>query len=91
MVIAGPEAVAYVDFVRAVAVAAGLPAPRVLGVPAWMLMAASPLTMLPGLPRIRPGEIRRLLEDKDFPIDAMRDKLGVTPMPLSAGLARTFI
>jgi hypothetical protein len=61
-----------------------------LPVPAWALMAASPLTRLPGLPRIRPAEIRRLLEDKAFPADAMRAVLGVLPIPLEAGLARTF-
>ena len=54
------------------------------------LLAASPLTRLPGLPRIRPAEIRRLLEDKAFPADAMRTVLGVVPVSLEAGLARTF-
>lgn len=90
MVIAGPEPVTYAAFLRAIARAAGLPPPRILPVPAWALMAASPLTRLPGLPRIRPAEIRRLLEDKDFPADAMRAVLGVVPVSLEAGLARTF-
>ena len=90
MVIAGPEPVTYAAFLRAIARAAGLPPPRILPVPAWALMAASPLTRLPGLPRIRPAEIRRLLEDKDFPADAMRAVLGVGPVSLEAGLARTF-
>lgn len=90
VVIAGPAPVRYADFVRAVAAAAGLAAPRIVAVPAWMLMAASPATLLPGLPRIRPAEIRRLLEDKAFPIEAMRDLLGVAPVGLQEGLARTF-
>jgi len=90
MVIAGPEPVTYAAFLRAIARAAGLPPPRILPVPAWALMAASPLTRLPGLPRIRPAEIRRLLEDKDFQADAMRAVLGVVPVSLEAGLARTF-
>ena len=90
MVIAGPEPVTYAAFLRAIARAAGLPPPRILPVPAWALMAASPLTRLPGLPRIRPAEIRRLLEDKDFQADAMRAVLGVVPISLEAGLARTF-
>ncbi len=90
MVIAGPEPVTYAAFLRAIARAAGLPPPRILPVPAWALMAASPLTRLPGLPRIRPAEIRRLLEDKDFAAEAMRAVLGVVPISLEAGLARTF-
>ena len=78
MVIAGPEAMAYKAFVRAVAEAAGL------------LHALSPLTALPGLPRIRAGEVRRLMEDKAFPIDAMRCTLRIDPVSLPAGLGMTF-
>ena len=91
MVIAGPVPLPYAGFVRAVAAAAGLPPPRVLPVPAWLLRAAAPLTaVLPGLPRIRGDEIRRLLEDKAFPIGAMIATLGVQPISLDEGLARTF-
>ena len=46
--------------------------------------------VLPFVPRIRAAEIRRLLEDKAFPIDAMSATLGVQPIPLDEGLARTF-
>jgi nucleoside-diphosphate-sugar epimerase len=90
IVVAGPAPVAYADFVRAVAAAAGLPPPRLLGVPPALLLALSPLTRLPGVPRIRAAELRRLLEDKAFDIGAMRDRLGVEPMPLASGLALTF-
>lgn len=91
LVVAGPEPLPYRDFVRAVARAAGLPAPRIVPVPAALLMAAAPLTALaPFLPRIRAAEIRRLLEDKAFPIAAMRSRLGVEPMPLAAGLSLIF-
>jgi len=90
VVIAGAAPVSYAGFARAIATAAELAPPRIVNVPAWMLMAASPVTVLPGLPRIRPAEIRRLLEDKAFAIDAMRDVLGVAPIGLEDGLARTF-
>ncbi len=91
IVVAGPIALPYAEFVRAVAHAAGLARPRLVSVPAALLMAAAPLTaLIPRLPRIRAAEIRRLLEDKAFPIDAMTGTLGVTPMPLDSGLARTF-
>jgi len=90
LVIAGPEPVTYAEFVRAVAVAAGLRPPWIAPVPPVVLRALSPLTALPGLPRVRGDELRRLLEDKAFPIDAMRCTLHVDPIPLAAGLAMTF-
>ena len=90
LVIAGPEAVPYAAFVRAVAEAARLRRPWTISVPAALLLALTPLTMLPGLPRIRADEVRRLMEDKAFPIDAMRRILGIDPLPLAAGLALTF-
>jgi uncharacterized protein YbjT (DUF2867 family) len=91
LVIAGPEPLPYADFVRAIAAAAGLPPPRIIGVPASLLMAAAPLTaVLPVVPRVRVAEIRRLLEDKAFDVAPMQALLGIHPLPLEAGLARTF-
>ena len=93
LVIAGPDPLPYAAFVRAVAAAAGLPPPRIVPVPSWLLRAAAPLTGLlglAGLPRIRSAEIRRLLEDKAFPAGPMVATLGVAPMSLQAGLAHTF-
>ena len=90
IVVAGPAAVPYADFVRAVAAAAGLAAPRIVPIPPALLRLAAPLSRLPGLPRVRQAEIRRLLEDKGFDIGPMRDRLGVDPMPLAAGLQQTF-
>ena len=90
LVVAGPAPVRYADFMRAIAVAAGLTPPWIVPVPAVLLTAASPLTLLPGLPRIRPAEIRRLMEDKAFDIGDMRALLSVHPMGLEEGLARSF-
>jgi nucleoside-diphosphate-sugar epimerase len=91
LVIAGPAPVPYVTFVRAVALAAGLRRPRIVPLPAGLLMAASPLTAwLPGLPTIRREQIRRLLEDKAFDISRMVATLGVRPVELAEGLALTF-
>ena len=90
LVIAGPEPVAYAGFVRAVAAAAGLRAPVIVPVPPALLRALSPLTRLPGLPQVGGDELRRLMEDKAFPIDAMRCTLRVDPIPLADGLAMTF-
>jgi nucleoside-diphosphate-sugar epimerase len=91
MVVAGPEAVSYLDFMRAVAVAAGTGLPRVVPVPAGPLVALAALTRLsPGLPTVTGAEVRRLLEDKDFDIGSMRGVLGFSPLSLSEGLALTF-
>jgi len=88
LVIAGPAALPYAGFVRAVAAAAGLRAPRILAVPGSLLMAAAAMTqwLLP----VRPAEIRRLLEDKDFDVRPMIELLGFEPISLPEGLARTF-
>jgi nucleoside-diphosphate-sugar epimerase len=91
LVIAGPTPLPYADFVRAVATAAGLRRPHIIPVPARLLMAA--VTLLPNIPRvpqIHREEIRRLLEDKAFDVRPMKQTLGVRPIPLPVGLARTF-
>ena len=91
MVIAGPEAVSYADFVRAVAVAARLRRRWILPFPGRLLIALAPLSLgIRGLPNIRPEEVRRLLEDKAFDITEMREVLGIEPVSLGEGLARTF-
>jgi nucleoside-diphosphate-sugar epimerase len=90
IVIAGPTPLPYADFVGAIAHAAALPPPRIIPVPAPILMAAATLTRLPFLPTITANEIRRLLEDKAFDITAMRTQLGIDPISLAQGLARTF-
>ncbi len=91
LVIAGPAPMPYDRFVRQVAYAAGIrPPPRIVGVPAAVLMAGAVVTWLPGLPRVRFAEIRRLVEDKAFDVGPMREALGVTPRGLAEGLAITF-
>ena len=92
IVVAGPTAVSYANFVRAIAVAAALPLPRLISVPGWLLIAAATvLQHMPLLPRVEPAEVRRLLEDKAFDIMPMVAALGVQPMPLEEGLRRTFL
>ncbi len=91
LVIAGPKPIRYADFVRAVAAAAGARKPLILPFPAAPLILAAGLTKhVAALPTIQPEEIRRLVEDKAFDIAAMRDVLGISPVPLAEGLARTF-
>ena len=90
LVLSGPAPVSYAGFVRAVAAAAKLAPPRIVPVPMAVLRLLLPLTALPGLPRIRADELRRLLEDKAFPCDDMERLLHVCPVPLEHGLRLTF-
>ncbi len=91
LVVAGPSAVSYAQFVRAVAAAAKLRSPRIISVPAGVLMALAPVAaLLPFLPDISPMEIRRLLEDKSFTVGPMFATLGVRGMSLDQGLELTF-
>jgi nucleoside-diphosphate-sugar epimerase len=91
LVIAGPRPIPYAEFMRAVAAAAGIRPPRIVSCPAKPLIMLATLTrLLPFLPHVRTAEVRRLLEDKAFDIGPMRAMLGFDPMPLEAGLARTF-
>jgi uncharacterized protein YbjT (DUF2867 family) len=92
LVIAGPAPLPYADFVRMIAAAAGLPRPRIVPLPAPPLLLAAALTrLIPGLPTVHAAEIRRLMEDKAFDIAPMRQILGIEPLPLAEGLARTFM
>jgi uncharacterized protein YbjT (DUF2867 family) len=91
LVIAGPKALPYADFVRAIAHACNQRQPRIVSVPAAPLMAlAGILRYIPWLPDVDPAAIRRLLEDKSFDVRPMIETLGVTPISLQEGLARTF-
>jgi uncharacterized protein YbjT (DUF2867 family) len=91
LVVAGPTPLPYADFVRRVAAAAHLPPPRIFAAPAGLLMAMAPVAaFLPFLPAIGRDEIRRLLEDKAFPVGPMFSALGVRGMTLEDGLALTF-
>jgi len=92
IVVAGPAPLRYAGFVRAVAVAAGLPPPRIISFPLAPLIVAAALSrFLPLLPTIGPAEIRRLTEDKAFDIAPMRALLRVEPVPLEVGLAQSFL
>ena len=91
VIVAGADTVTYAEFVRAVAIAAGLRQPRIVPLSARLLRLVAPLTRaLPGVPTIHAAEIQRLLEDKTFGIAGMEQRLGVIPVGLTEGLARTF-
>lgn len=90
IIIAGPQVISYRDLVRAVGHAIGK-APVVLPIPGIALQLVAALTaVVPGIPTIGIGEVRRLSEDKTFSIDQMHRRLGVAPIDIPTGLARTF-
>ena len=65
LVVAGPEPVRYANLVRAVAAATGRPRPRIVPFPVGPLVIAARLAgRIPGVPRVRPEEMRRMTEDK---------------------------
>ena len=89
IVVAGPEPMAYAEMVQAVGRAIGVRA-RIVPAPAGPLMALAALTrFLPGLPTIRPDEVRRLLEDKAFDVGPLRARLGIEPTSFEEGLRRS--
>jgi uncharacterized protein YbjT (DUF2867 family) len=91
IVVAGPAPLPYRDFVQAVAQASSAGRRPIVSLPGPALMAlARTARLIPGLPRVETAELRRLMEDKAFDIGPMRQKLGVDPIALTEGLARTF-
>ena len=90
LVIAGPTAVTWAEFVRAIAAASGRGV-RILPIPFALLRVAGWLSRhLPGIGAISDAQVRRLLEDRDFAIEPMRQRLGIVPTSLAVGLAETF-
>lgn len=88
LVIAGPDAVSYREFVETCIAVAGLSC-RVVSMPYAILRFLAPVTrLIPGLPGITAGEIERLLEDKNFPTDEAGRLLDMAFTPLQAGLAQ---
>ena len=89
LVVAGPAAVSYAAFAAAVAAASGRRV-RILPAPLPLLAAAAFVSrLLPGLPSVEAGVVRRLGEDKAFDIADMRACFGFEPMALEDGLARS--
>jgi nucleoside-diphosphate-sugar epimerase len=86
IVVAGPEPIAYAEFVRACAAAAGRCA-HILPVPSALLTGIAELMAAVGLrPSFNAAELRRAAETKRFDVAALRDRLGVAPRSFAEGL-----
>ncbi|QNT79008.1 SDR family oxidoreductase [Entomobacter blattae] len=91
LVIAGPKAISYADFVHAICRAATLPQRPIISIPPWVLVQLAKLSrFIPVLPTISPAEVQRLMEDKAFDITPMQEKLQFTPISLQEGLAKLY-
>lgn len=87
IVVAGPMALPYEDFIQAIAREMGKKA-HCFNMPVVLLyMLAALSRWFPLVPSIKSDEIRRLREDKNFPIADMQELLGFEPMPLKKGLS----
>jgi uncharacterized protein YbjT (DUF2867 family) len=90
IVVAGPEPMAYRDFIRTIAAAMDRPV-RILPMPVPLMTAAARVSQwIPGVPRVTANEIRRLVEDKAFPIEPMQRRLGITARPFADGVRALF-
>lgn len=78
IVIAGPQAMPYRRMIRAVAAARGLRA-AILPLPPWAVRVAAGAAGRIGRLRGAAGSLLRLLEDKEFDISAMHERLDVEP------------
>jgi uncharacterized protein YbjT (DUF2867 family) len=85
--VAGPQPITFAELLRACAGSVGSRT-RMMPVPLGpLVMAARGYELVSGHPRIRVEQLRRLAEDKAFPIDdAVRD-LAYTPRPFADGIA----
>jgi nucleoside-diphosphate-sugar epimerase len=84
--VAGPEPIPFAKLLRTCARAVGSRT-RLVPVPLAPLVAlARGYELLSCHPRIRPEQLRRLAEDKAFPIDATVRDLGYAPRPFTTGI-----
>jgi nucleoside-diphosphate-sugar epimerase len=84
--VAGPEPVPFADLLRACADAVGSRTRMVPFPVAPLMTLARGYELVSRRPRLRVEQLRRLSEDKAFPIDdAVRD-LGYAPRPFADGI-----
>ena len=84
--VAGPEPLPFAELLRTCARAVGSRT-RLVPVPlAPLVTLARGYELLSRHPRIRPEQLRRLAEDKVFPIDAAIRDLGYAPRSFSSGI-----
>ena len=87
VVLAGPRAITYADFIETIARNMGKRA-RILNFPLGILRSLATVSrFIPFVPAIHPMEVQRLAEDKAFDITEMRQLLGREPMDTEEGLS----
>ncbi|EUK19375.1 SDR family oxidoreductase [Commensalibacter papalotli (ex Servin-Garciduenas et al. 2014)] len=90
IVIAGGSVISYKEFIQIIMYHAGIKPKAFIPLPISLLKIAAFFTkFVPFIPTIEPTEIQRLVEDKNFDITEMENKLSFTPIPFSKGIEQT--
>lgn len=90
IVIAGGSVLSYKEFIQIILNQAGIKPKIFIPLPISLLKTAAFFTkFVPFIPTIEPTEIQRLVEDKNFDITEMKNKLGFTPIDFKTGIAQT--
>ena len=88
--IAGPQALSYAHFIKAIGNKLGIKA-KIVSLPLSLLYFLCKLTkIIPGVPRIHPDEIQRLTENKEIDIKHAQNIFKINLTPLEQGLMKTF-
>ncbi|CAK7192976.1 hypothetical protein COMNV_01187 [Commensalibacter sp. Nvir] len=90
IIIAGGSVHSYKNFIEIIMETTNIPSKSFINVPLPLLKIASLFTqIIPFVPSIKTAEIQRLIEDKNFSIKEMQEKLGFQPIDFKEGLKRT--
>lgn len=90
IIIAGGSVLSYKEFIQIILNQAGIKPKIFIPVPISLLKFAAFFTkFVPFIPTIEPTEIQRLVEDKNFDITEMQEKLGFTTIDFKTGIAQT--
>lgn len=90
IVIAGGSVISYKEFIQIILDHAGIKPKTFIPLPISLLKVAAFFTkFVPFIPTIESTEIQRLIEDKNFNITEMENKLGFTPITFQKGIKQT--
>lgn len=90
LVIAGGSVISYKEFIQIILERAGIKPKTFIPLPVSLLKTAAFFTkFVPFIPTIETTEIQRLVENKNFDITEMENKLGFSPIDFKTGIAQT--
>ena len=90
IIVPGREAVSYREFIELIIRLANVSC-RVVSMPYPLMSLGAMISgLIPGLPDVTAEEVQRLLEDKAFEWQDLKDLLNIEPMDLETGLGLVF-